>query len=291
MPDATTPAPATPEVVDVSLDSIVGEALKAAADSGVEVMDGQPPKPEAEAPAADAPVPAEAPAETPEAAPAADPAPDPEPSAAEARRILAAAERTKAEATQMVERATAELLSGLKKNPKATLAKLGMTVDDVIDASLDEGDAPAPAKPAPETDLDRRVKALEEREQRLAIDTRKAEIRRDIAADKRFVAINAAGETETVLGFMESYFAKHGQPIPWAKAAQMVEDQLRGSATKVSKALGAFSATPAPAPAARPGTQTLTNDTVRNSPPSADEDPTRDMSPDRAIAYLVEHAS
>lgn len=299
-PSSTPAAPAA----DLSLDAIVSEALSAAAAEGRDVMDGQPPKPAAAASPDDAPAPSgDAPAGDPAAeappaeggAPAADaPAADPEPTAAEARRILAAAERMKLEASQVVQRATAELLEGLRTRPKATLAKLGLTVDDVIDKSLDEGDAPAPAKTEPQSDLEKRIARIEMREKELELNTARENVRTQIRGDKRFAAINAAGEHDTVIGFMESYFQKHGSPIPWAKAAQMVETQLRETATKVGTALGAFTA-PKPggaaaAPAARPGTSTLRNDAVRDTPPSADEDPTRDMSPDRAIAYLVEHS-
>jgi hypothetical protein len=291
MPDQPTQAEAAPaasaETVDVSLDSIVADVLASAEAAGTAVVA----KPEGDVPAAE-PAPGTetpaAPSADPTAAPVAEPpATNPAPDAAAARKILAAAERKEADARGMVERATVDLTHGLRSAPKATLAKLGLTLDELIDAHLAEGDAPAGASAAaPQNDLERKVAAMEERDLQRQVDARKAEVRATVLADARFPTIRQKNGADIVVDFMVEYHATHGAPISWDRAATIVERDLRGLAGSPPAAARPV----APAAPARAATDTLRNDQIRTAPPADEEDPTVSMDPDRAMKWLVEHA-
>ena len=298
MPDATEATAATTEASDanVSADSILAEAL-AAMDKGAET----PAEPTADGgETAEATSTEETPAE-----PVKEPEPKPDDavSLAQARKMLAAAQEKERAADAKVAAAEAKLTSAektfiesLRKAPKATLAKHGVDMDDLIDASLSEesGTAPAPAagKPSPEIAelrqrLERAEKLLEQRtevDQQTKIDAAIARVQADVAKDARFPLINAKGMGSLVTDFMVEYHQIHGKPVSWDRAAQIVEADL-------AKLTGGAPKAPAPkpavAPAAKPAASTtLTNSDVRTAVPSTEDDLPSD--PDKMLAALVE---
>jgi hypothetical protein len=268
---------------DESIDAIVAAELEAAAAEGVETVapegtDTKEPKP-AEAAAK----PTEPAAKAPEK--------DPEPSASEARRILAQAERVKSEATQRENTFKADFLKRLREAPKATLAEHGLgatAIDDLIDASIREGEVKVPSEAESRlSSIDKRLADIETREKQLKIDQRRGEIHAELTAEK-FPTIVAKKSQGLVTDFMFEYFQKHGKPIAWEKAAKLVESDLREFA-------GAPAPKPTPAGGAKPAAagrtphDTLANSDQRTTVPT-DDDKTANMSPDQLIKYLVEQA-
>ncbi len=258
------------------------------------------PAPEAP-PAGDKPAeaPAEAPAPAPEAKPEDKPA-EPEPTAAEARKILAQAHRTLTEAKAAGENALKDLATEMRRSPRAALAKLAklvgapLDVEDIIDldiADTNSREAKPDAKPA-EDEATKRLQAIEDkiaaaeaREQQARADARIAQIQADVAKDARFPTINARGKAGLVTKFMISYHARNGQAIPWDKAAQIVESDLRSLS-------GGAAPAPKPAPAAAPPAESPRQETLRGEtrdyvPPQESELP---KDPDKLLEYLVKHA-
>jgi hypothetical protein len=314
MPDLTS-TPAVPESganVDVDLSSIVSDVLSAADAEGVETVmaDGAPETieeitidgndeaaiakelgleaetTETPAPAAEAAHVAETPAATPEETVA----------AARARKILAAATEKETAARTMVETFQRDFASGLKTNPKAMLAKLGLDIDTLIDASIAEGKLPEVQAPDRVTALEERLAARENAETEAQLNRLIEEKRAAVKADPRFPTINAAGKQALVTDFMLEYHAVHKVPISWDKAATLIENDLRSlSGTPAPKPAPTPSKVPAKGPSKetkpaqqRPGSTTLANTEVRSYTPPADELLPTD--PDKLLKYLVEHA-
>ena len=303
---ATAPAP----LAELSLDDIIASELTAADAKGAEVV-------KAEAPAAAEPVNTEAtPGAEATAAPAtaeseatAEPAPTKadDITAARVRKMLdkldervAALNERETRIAEREQSTGAEMLAELLRAPKATLAKFGKSIDDLIDSSLAEGKAPA-AKAEDDADprltaLEKRIEARERAEaearSQAQIDARKAEIHREIAASKKFPAINESKRADLVTDYMIEYHAAHGKPISWDKAAATVESDLTGLGIAVAKKLGwsaPAKAAPAPAatpPADRPGTVSIGGE-QRSAAPTTGEEPT---DPDRLMEFLVAQA-
>lgn len=219
-------------------------------------------------------------------------------SASAARRVFKAADDKLTEAKALV----GDLGAALRKDLRGTLSKIGFTLDDLIDLDIAQGGGPAAAaaddKAKPKTEPDERDQRIARLEAEAAarkaaedqdkLDKHKAKIVADVEADPRFPTIKAKGLGSMVTDFMVEYFETHRTRIAWDKAAQIVENDLRGLT-------GAPSPKPAiPAPAAKtpaPAT-TLTNGDVRTYvPPNEDEIPeVVKNNPDKLIRFLVEDA-
>ena len=208
-----------------------------------------------------------------------------------ARKILADAKQAAAQQAQ-------EFASLLKKNPRAALAKHGLSLEELIDADLANDEPKQASDKKPETDLEKRIAAAEKRladreeqDQRAELNRKIDAVKEGIKADKTLELINRSNSHSDVLDFMQEYYNVHGQPIPWQKAAQLVEKDLRqrfGEPAKPAPAKPA-AAKPAEGPpkaAAATGTSTMTNSEVRTASPSDDE-PT---DPDALIKFLVAKA-
>jgi hypothetical protein len=210
--------------------------------------------------------------------------------------MLARAEEMLAEAEAKGGRSEAEIVAELLKAPKAFFAKHGRHLDDVIDASISEGRAPAPAAEDDNprlTALEKRIESRERAEQQAqqdrAIAERKAEIHREIKGNAKFPLINESDRAGAVTDFMVEYHSIHGKPIGWDKAASMVEADLKAIVEKGAKKLGWTAPAPKAAaapPAARPGTVSLSGD-QRTSAPTQESLPD---DPEKLMAHLVRQA-
>lgn len=299
-------APSAP-AAELSLDQIVGDALKAADAAGETVV-----QPETVVASDDKPAAGDKPDKTPEAAPAETPAEEPaepkttdEISAARARKILETVEAKLADVDRR-ERALTEreaggvknLLAELLKAPKAFLAKHGAHIDDLIDASVAEGKVEAPAA-SPEDDriaaLEKRIADRERAEQEArnasAIAARKAEIHAEIGKSTKFPVLNETKRHSLVTDYMVAYHEQHGTPISWDKAAAAVESDLTGIGIAAAKKLGwqppAAKAAPAPAKE-RTASPTLAGAVSDNAAATADAELPED--PNRLLDFLVRKA-
>jgi hypothetical protein len=290
-----TQAPPSPPA-ELSIDEIVTAALKDAESTGTPVV--EPDK-------AAAPEPAKA--EPAAAAPATEPAAEPEPkgeeiSAARARKILEAVDQRKADLdareVQLSEREAAgmrSMLAELLKAPKAFLAKHGAHIDDLIDASVAEGKAPEPtADENPRlAALEKRLEAKEEEERaarnQAAIDAKVAAIHRDVKASAKFPLINALDAAQDVTDYMVAHWQTHGTPIPWDRAAALVEADLKARGEKSAEKLGYTkpAAPAAAAPADRPGTTSI-GGPERTAAPGDEALP---EDPNVLMEYLVKRAT
>ena len=208
-----------------------------------------------------------------------------------ARKILADAKQTAAKEAQ-------DFAALLKKNPRAALAKHGLSLEELIDADLANDEPKQASDKKPETDLEKRLAAAEKRlaareeqEQRHELNRKIDAVKEGIKADKTLEFVNRSNSHSDVLDFMQEYYNVHGQPIPWQKAAQLVEKDLRQRFGEPIKPAQGKPATAKPVegqskvPAAT-GTSTMTNSEVRTASPSDDE-PT---DPDQLIKFLVAKA-
>ena len=236
------------------------------------------------------------PAKEPPAA-AAEPAKEPDDaiSVRRARSILAEANKKERDARQAVVNAEQDLVKQLLANPRNFLAKHGKSIAELIDIDLGQEHDPNPEQPKsikPE-DVAKLVQdqvkaALENANKERQLETIKDSIRSNVTKDQRFELINKSRSQETVLEFMEEYYNTHGQPIPWDKAARLVEDDLRERFGYKPAAAAAPAKVPqrettAPSkPAA--GNTTLTNNEIRSAGPPDDSEPT---DPDQLIKWLV----
>jgi hypothetical protein len=274
-----TPATETP-ATDVSPDQLLRQAVEAMAptDHAETPAEGS----ETETPAL------EASADDPAAG--AGTSPETELTLAKARKILDAANRKERDARAQVEGFTNDLAQQLRQSPKATLAKLGLDIDTLIDAGLAEEGTPATSEePDRITALEKRLQEREQSEKRASFNAKVAQIHADVSRDARFPTINARGASELVTEFMVEYFNIHGQPIGWDKAAELVEADLAPPAPKNSPAPKAEPRKANPAPAKQPSnTNTLTNNDVRTYVPPDESVLPKD--PDKLIKFLVENA-
>ena len=273
--DTTTETPAASSAPDLSLSEIIASEIAKADAAGAEVV--KPEVPAGDPPAqgaseADGAHTADPAGSTPasateESEPAAEPKSD-EIWVARARKILASAEEKLADLDKreraLLERAgvsETDIVAQVLKNPKAWLAKHGKTIDDVIDASLAEGQVKAAEQDDNPrlTALEKRLAEKEAKEQadqvQRQIETRIAEIHREIAASPKYPVVNDVKRHGLVTDYMREYHATHGKPITWDRAAADVEKDLTGLGIAVAKKLGwSAPAKPAatPAPAAKP---------------------------------------
>jgi hypothetical protein len=277
-PSTEAPPVADAPALDLSLEQIIATEVAAATAEGAEVVQADKPADETATTTEAAPA-VEAPAT--EEAPAVEPPAD-DVTAARVRKMLAEVQ-TRTAALDAREQAISQtFLADFLKSPKATLAKFGRSIDDVIDASLSEGnEAPAAAESAPrETDLEKRVAAMEaadlrrqEAEKDRAISTRKTEIHGEIAKSAKFPVINETKRHGLVTDFMVEYHSLHGKAISWDKAADLVEKDLTGVGIATAKKLGWAAPAPKPAAAAveRPGTVSIGGSARDAAPTSAAE--------------------
>jgi len=301
-PAATPAAAVTDAPVELSLDQIVAAELAAADAAGADVVqtppvaateaippDGTP----ATSPTTDAP-PVEG--ETP---PAEADKPVDDVTARRVRAMLAKHEAREAElAAREATIAAREtqghenILADLLKNPKALLAKYGKSIDDVIDASIAEGKAPAPV----ETDDNPRLTALEKRiadretaEQQATVNNRVAEIQREITASPKYPLINQAKSASLVTDYMLAYHATHGKAISWDKAAAAVEADLTGMGIAAAKKLGWAPPAAKPAAAAVPARADTPSigGSARDAAPTTGDEP---EDPEKLMKYLVAQA-
>lgn len=279
----------------MSLDAIVAAEL-AAADAAGDAVVQEPPKaatetpPTGDAPATETPVEG-APAEG-EPAPEADKPVD-DVTARRVRTMLAEIEKRTAQldARDAAGGTTAEqVVADFLRAPKAYLAKYGKTIDDAIDASIAEGKAPEPpaADDSPRlTALEKRIEAREHAERQATINTRVAEIQREITTSGKYPLITEAKSAGLVTDYMLEYHAAHGKPIAWDKAAAAVEKDLTGMGIAAAKKLGW--APPAPKPAAVPAradTPTI-GGSARDAAPTTGDEP---EDPEQLLKYLVAQA-
>jgi antitoxin component of MazEF toxin-antitoxin module len=257
----------------MSMDQLLAAAIEANPDAIVVNED----------PPADGVAPITAPpAVDPAAAPVVEPPKDAEPdvSAVRARAMLAAAKETERAAEEKVANATASFATRLRSNPKALLAELGLSIDDVIDASIAEGAVAAPQKPSEVDELRKRLDDMQNARDQERLDTAIANTKAAVAADARFPTVNAKGHQQLVVDFMIEYHAQHGKPITWDKAAALIEADLAPPKAPAPKTQPNV-AVPTPA---RPGTTTLTAKDSSNYVPPAGELP---EDPDKLLKFLV----
>ncbi len=299
-PPAAAPAAAPVPSDNVSLDQLISEAV-ASAPAEQETVTEQPSAAETAQPeielkaAADVEGTSKPAAEQPVAETAAEQPADDAVSVRRARSILAEANKKERDARQAVVNAEQDLVKQLLANPRNFLAKHGKSIAELIDIDLGQEHDPIAEQPKskPEDDRIAKLEKLlldrEHREQEAKLQTIKDGIRANVAKDERFALINRSRSQETVLEFMEEYYNAHGQPIPWDKAARLVEQDLR-------ERFGPPAAAPAAAPAKVPqrestatskpatGNTTLTNNEIRSAGPPDDAEPT---DPDQLIKWLV----
>lgn len=294
----TIETPSTAPVAEPSLDDIIaqelssapGDVVKESGDhaQGASEADGAhtaDPAGATPAPATEGDKPADAPAE--------ETKPD-DVTAARVRKMLAKLDEREAAIAAREAETGGNVLGELLKNPKAFLARHGKSIDDVIDASLAEGKAPeAPAADDRLTALERRIQEREEAEiahrQQTAIEGRKAEIHREVAASAKFPLINEAKRQQDVTDFMIEYHSIHGKSISWDKAAAAVESDLTGLGIAAAKKLGwtaPAKAAPAAAPKDRPGTVSLSGDQRTAAPAQGDEP----EDPEQLMKFLVKQS-
>lgn len=273
---ATTETQAAAATGDESIDAIVAAELESAAAAGTDVV--PPVEKDGDEPAA--PVVAANPAEP---KPAADA--DKETTAADARKLVAQAERLKAQAAADFDKFKTDFYADLTKNPKAALAKLGAkTIDDLIDASIAEGEVKTPTESDKLSAIDKRLADIEAREQQIKVDTLVRGIHGALTPEK-FPTIAAKKSQGLVTDFMQEYFQKHGKPIHWEKAAKIVEADLREFAGTPAKS-AAPAAKPAAAAPVRDVHGTLENSEQRTTVQTED-DKLQGMSPDKLLEHLV----
>lgn len=218
-----------------------------------------------------------------------------------ARKILEAATAKERSARTAVENAHKELAAQLKANPNGTLAKLGLSLDELIDAGIVEPagkTAPAKEEDSAIAELRRELNELKADRQNAQIEAAKSNIRSQLTANPGFAKINQSKSQDLVFEFMEGYYTQHGQAVSWDKAAQIVEKDLRArfgppiavqgkanpqsNATAPSKPAANKPNGAQASNAAEPAT-TLTNGNVRTSvPDNADPE-----DPDELIKVLV----
>lgn len=288
-PTTETPA-AVSAPVELSLDEIVAAELKAADATGTPVVPPVKAEGTEEKPAE--PATEEKPAETTEAAPAEAPAEEEKPDDISARRVRTMLAELETRKTALDERERTlgrTLIDELRRAPKATLAKFGTDLDQLIDSSIAEGKGETPAAEAAPNPLEERLTRLESLEQQKAIDNRKAEIKRDLTAAASKFPI-ASERADDVLDYMIEHHEKHGQPISWDKAAAAVEKGLTGIGIAVAKKLG-WSAPAAKTPAVptkdRPGTTSIGGSQREAAPPTSEAEP---EDPEKLLQYLVAQA-
>lgn len=219
-------------------------------------------------------------AAAPVVAPVVEPPKEPESdlSVARARAILAAAKKTEDAAKEREATFTASVATRLKTNPKALLAELGLSIDDVIDASIAEGAVAAVTEPDRITQLEKRINDQQAAADQARLDVAIANTKAAVSADARFPTVNAKGHQQLVVDFMIEYHAEHGKPIPWDKAAALLEADLAPLAPPKPAANVAVP------PPARAGSQTLTAKDSTNYVPPAGELP---EDPDKLLKFLV----
>jgi hypothetical protein len=303
--EANTETPTAP-APELSIDEIVAAELKAADEAGTTVVqeNADDTRGASEADGAHTAGPAgSTPVSATDDAEKGEPTGD-EITAARARKILEKVESRTADLdareARLAERENAsgaDLLAQLLKAPKATLAKFGKSIDDMIDASIAEGkETPTAATDDNPrlTELERRIEARERNEQARAdqarIDARMAEIHRDVKASAKFPLVNETDSAAKVTDFMVEYHRLHGKAIGWDRAAALVEADLKAmvekGATKLGFAKPATAPTSATAPKDRPGTTSIGGD-QRTSTPIAPVEP---EDPNDLMAFLVKEA-
>lgn len=245
-PATTTETPAAGAETSTA-DLTVDQALAAAIEANPGAISSEDETPVATPPVGDPP------AETPPVTepPAAETEPDV--SVVRARAMLAAAKETERAANEKIATFTGNVVSRLKSSPKALLAELGLTIDDVIDASIAEGAVAAPAAPDRIAELEKRLADRETAEDQRRLDAAIDQTKAAVKADSRFPTLNAKNHQQLVVDFMIEYHATHGKPIHWEKAAALIEADLAPLAPPPPPKLTAV-----PAPTPRTGTQTLT---------------------------------
>lgn len=284
--NAASPPAATGDAGELSLDQIIAAGLTEAAAA----PEPAPASTETVVTAAtdDTPTPVQKPPETPaEEAPPAD-----DVSAARARRILSDVEKREQALVAREASMEADIIARLLIAPKATLAKHGKHIDDIIDSSLAEG-APAAAEPEEDrlTKLEKRVEAREQAEKQARHDAlvanRKAEIHRDVlAAAAKFPVLAEVKRPDLVTDFMAGYYEAHGKPCTWEFAAGKLEADLTGTGIAAAKKLGwappAKAAAPAPA-AERTGTVSIGGAQAEGVTPTS----TLPEDPEQLLKHLV----
>lgn len=273
------------EAGELSLDQIIASAITDAPAPAVETPAATPAAETPATPAAEAAPETETPAED-------KPADDV--TAARVRKMLADVEKREQALTAREQSTAAAFIAEFLKSPKAALAKHGKSIDDVIDASLAEGAAPAaPVEEDRLTALEKRIEAREQAEKQARHDAmvanRKAEIHRDvIAAAAKFPVLAEVKRPDLVTDFMQGYYEAHGKPCTWEFAAAKLESDLTGTGIAAAKKLGwapPAKATPAAAaPAAeRPGTVSIGG--AQSAGPSGTPDLPED--PEQLLRHLV----
>jgi hypothetical protein len=281
--DSGSPAPAaaSPPVdaggADLTVDQLLAAAIEA--NPGAIIIE-DPAAGEGAAPIGEPPAPGEAPAVTPPVAEEPKAEPEADISVVRARAMLAAAKETERAAAERVANFEADTVAQLKAGPKAWFAKRGMTIDEVIDASIAEGAVAAPEKPNEVTELRKRLDDMQTARDQERLDAAIASTKAAVSADARFPTINAKGHQGLVVDFMIEYHATHGKPITWDRAAALIEADLAPPPAPAAKP----AASVAVPPPARPGTTTLTAKDSSNYVPPAGDLP---EDPDKLLKFLV----
>lgn len=272
-PAAASPPVETP-AAELSVDALLAAAIAENPDA-ITITEDPPGGEPAAAPTAPAAPAAPAAA----AAPVVEPPKEDDLSVARARAILAAAKKTEDAAKETVASFTQTAISRLKTNPKAWLAEHGLSIDDVIDASIAEGAVKPPTEPDRITQLEKRINDQQAANDQARLDVAIANTKAAVAADARFPTVNAKGHQQLVVDFMIEYHAEHGKPIPWDKAAALLEADLAPLAPAPKPAANA-----AVPPPVRAGSQTLTAKDSTNYVAPAGELP---EDPDKLLKFLV----
>jgi hypothetical protein len=138
----------------------------------------------------------------------------------------------------------------IKKDPKGALESVGMTLEELIVAHLDQTEGKTPSGPSADEKIEALYKKLEEKErlekerefelqkqaEQQAIENFKAEMKKTLSSDlDKYELINLYESFDDVFEVIEGYFEETGEILPVEKAAEHVENHLFEEAQKLKK--------------------------------------------------------
>jgi hypothetical protein len=138
----------------------------------------------------------------------------------------------------------------IKKDPKGALESVGMTLEELIVAHLDQTDGKKPQGPTADEKIEALYKKLEEKEQAekdrelqaqkeaeaQAVENFKSEIKKTLTSDlDKYELINLYESFDDVFEVIEGYFEETGEILAVEKAAEHVENHLFEEAQKLKK--------------------------------------------------------
>lgn len=197
--------------------------------------------------------------------------------AAEQAKRVESWQREAAEVRQRLERFE-QMRQNALRDPRAFMAEVGLDLDTIVRAHLDEGPTPdvlvrdvekralseIEKRDKQLQELQRKFQEREEREQRAQAEAAARSLQNDIAShieanrDKYELTV-ALEQQDEVFELMRMYYEKFQRVLPIEKAADMLEETLYAQAKKAAgaKKLAALfkPAEPTPAPAGKPATQ------------------------------------